>query len=72
MRYEIYIILDKKVQSWLVADEATADVDIAWAEAAGLPAVAIERDETNEVNAFSVTSACAGLYEALREYMLDM
>lgn len=72
MKYEIYMVLDKKVQRWRVADEATADMDFEWAEAHGIPAVALERDETGEINAFSVSSACADLYEVLRLHMLDL
>jgi hypothetical protein len=71
MKYEVFIIVDKKVQRWLVADEATASIDFEWAEKAGLPAVALERDN-GEICGFAVTSACAGLYEVLRQYMLDM
>jgi len=72
MKYEVLMILDKKVQRWSVADEATADADIAWAEAAGLPAVAVERDSDGEICGFSVSSACADLYEVLRLHMLDL
>jgi hypothetical protein len=72
VKYEVYIIVDKKVQLWMVADEATAEMDISWAETAGLPAVAVERDSKGEICGFAITSACASLHEVLRQYMLDM
>lgn len=55
-----------------ISSEEIVRFDFEWAETHSIPAVALEVDETGEICGFSVTSACANLYEVLRKYMLDM
>jgi hypothetical protein len=68
----VQVIENAEKADEMISTKEIVEFDFNWAERNSVPAVAIEFDQDGEIVGFSVTSACAGLYEVLRKYMLDM
>ena len=73
MTYKLFQVIENAEKADVqVGTKEIVEFDFDWAERNSVPAVVVEFDEAGEINGFSVTSACASLWDALRLHMLDM